>query len=51
MVAIADTVAAAPRRPRNATLHFFVRLFRDKPLGAFGFVVCVIFLFLSLIHI
>jgi len=45
MVAIADTVAAPPRRPRNATWHFFSRLFREKPLGAFGFVVCVIFLF------
>lgn len=45
MVAIADTVAAPPRRPRNAMLHFFARLFREKPLGAFGFVICVIFLF------
>ena len=45
MVAVADTIAAPPRRPRNATLHFFGRLFREKPLGAFGFVVCVIFLF------
>jgi peptide/nickel transport system permease protein len=45
MVAIADTVAAPPPRPRNATVHFFVRLFREKPLGAFGFVVCAIFLF------
>ena len=45
MVAVADTISASPRRPRNATLHFFSRLFREKPLGAFGFVVCVIFLF------
>ena len=45
MVALADTVAAPPRRPRNAVVHFFVRLFREKPLGAFGFVVCAVFLF------
>jgi len=45
MVAIADTVAAPPPRPKNATLHFFGRLFREKPLGAFGFVICAIFLF------
>ena len=45
MVALADTVAAPPRRPRNAVVHFFVRLVREKPLGAFGFVVCAVFLF------
>jgi peptide/nickel transport system permease protein len=48
MVAIADTVTAPPRRPKNATVHFFARLFREKPLGAFGFVVCAIFLFCGL---
>jgi peptide/nickel transport system permease protein len=43
MVAIAET-ALPPRRKRGAFVEFFVRLFRDKPLGAFGFVVCLIFL-------
>jgi peptide/nickel transport system permease protein len=44
MVALAET-AVAPKRPkRGPFLDFFVRLFRDKPLGAFGFVVCVVFL-------
>ena len=46
MVAIADTAPAPrPARPPSGTLHFIGRLFRDKPLGAFGFVICVIFLF------
>ena len=45
MVAIADTIVVA-RRPRpGGFADFFVRLFRDKPLGAFGFVVCAVFLF------
>jgi peptide/nickel transport system permease protein len=45
MVAVTDT-AGAPRPIRPAApLGFIGRLFRDKPLGAFGFVVCVIFLF------
>ena len=48
MVALADTVAVPPRQPRNVTLHFLARLFREKPLGAFGFVICVIFLFCGL---
>ena len=48
MVALADTVPS-PRRPQHgAFVQFFVRLFRDKPLGAFGFVVCVIFVFCGL---
>jgi peptide/nickel transport system permease protein len=47
MVALADT-ALPPRRRRGAFLDFFVRLFRDKPLGAFGFVVCLIFLLCGL---
>ncbi len=38
------TVAASARRP-NRFLSFIIRLFREKPLGAFGFVVCAIFLF------
>ena len=48
MVAVADPVAVAPRRrrlPFAGTWRFLGRLFRDKPLGAFGFVVCVLFLF------
>jgi peptide/nickel transport system permease protein len=38
------TVAASPRQP-NRFLAFVVRLFREKPLGAFGFIVCMVFLF------
>ena len=46
MVAIAETAAApAKRPPRGGVANFLVRLFRDKPLGAFGFVVCLIFVF------
>jgi peptide/nickel transport system permease protein len=47
MVAVAAPVATAPRRrlPFAGTLRFLGRLFRDKPLGAFGFVVCLVFLF------
>lgn len=51
MVAVADTVRPAPRRrrlPGSGTLAFLGRLFRDKPLGAFGFVICVLFLFAGL---
>ncbi|OQW60258.1 MAG: ABC transporter permease [Proteobacteria bacterium SG_bin9] len=32
-------------RQPNAFVEFFVRLFREKPLGAIGAVVCLIFLF------
>jgi peptide/nickel transport system permease protein len=41
------TIIAARDRPRrqSAAIRFLVRLFRDKPLGAVGFVVCLIFLF------
>lgn len=46
MVAVAETTAPPPRRTASGgTLYFIGRLFRDKPLGAFGFVICVIFLF------
>ncbi len=48
MVAIADAMVAALPRKRNGAVHFIVRLFREKPLGAFGFVVCVVFLFCGL---
>ena len=45
MVAVTET-EQTPRPVRPAApLGFIGRLFRDKPLGAFGFVVCVIFLF------
>jgi peptide/nickel transport system permease protein len=46
MVAVTETVRPRRRRfPAAGTLSFIGRLFRDKPLGAFGFVICVIFLF------
>jgi peptide/nickel transport system permease protein len=46
MVAVAETVRTPRRRrPAAGTIGFMVRLFRDKPLGAFGFVICAIFLF------
>ena len=45
MVTVTET-EQTPRPVRPAApLGFIGRLFRDKPLGAFGFVVCVIFLF------
>ncbi len=40
-----SAVVAAPARRPNRFLSFIIRLFREKPLGAFGFVVCAIFLF------
>ncbi|MBM3643085.1 MAG: ABC transporter permease [Alphaproteobacteria bacterium] len=47
MTSLAHTApAAAP--VRSGLWNFLVRLFRDKPLGAFGFVVCVVFLFCGL---
>jgi peptide/nickel transport system permease protein len=45
MVALAEQALAPKRPPRGGAVTFFVRLFRDKPLGAFGFVVCAVFLF------
>lgn len=47
MVAVAETVRTPRKRrlPAAGTLSFLGRLFRDKPLGAFGFVICAIFLF------
>ena len=47
MVAVAETIRTPRKRrlPDSGTLSFIGRLFRDKPLGAFGFVICVIFLF------
>jgi peptide/nickel transport system permease protein len=50
MVAVAETIRAPRKRrlPAAGTLSFLGRLFRDKPLGAFGFVICVIFLFCGL---
>ena len=46
MATVAETgVAAAPRRKRGPVLHFIGRLFREKPLGAAGAVVFILFLF------
>jgi len=47
MAAIADPAVTAgrPRRPRSPLLHFIFRLFREKPLGAAGAVVFMLFLF------
>jgi peptide/nickel transport system permease protein len=47
MVAVAETIRTPRKRrlPGSGTLSFLGRLFRDKPLGAFGFVICVIVLF------
>jgi peptide/nickel transport system permease protein len=48
MAEITDTAVevrqTSVKRP-NAVSEFFVRLFREKPLGAIGAVVCLIFLF------
>ncbi|MDP2331851.1 MAG: ABC transporter permease [Reyranella sp.] len=48
MVAITETLRPPPPAPPSGTMRFVGRLFRDKPLGAFGFVICVIFLFCGL---
>jgi peptide/nickel transport system permease protein len=46
MASVAETaVAVPPRRKRGPVLHFLGRLFREKPLGAAGAVVFVLFLF------
>lgn len=45
MVAIADVVRAPQPGPVSGVARFIARLFRDKPLGAFGFIICAIFLF------
>ena len=46
MASVADTTAVVPpRRKRGPVLHFLGRLFREKPLGAAGAVVFVLFLF------
>ena len=46
MAVVADTaLAIPPRRKRGPVLHFIGRLFREKPLGAAGAVVFVLFLF------
>ncbi|WP_428669990.1 ABC transporter permease [Reyranella sp.] len=47
MATIADpaVTTSAPRRPKSSLLHFVFRLFREKPLGAAGAVVFVLFLF------
>ena len=46
MASVAETtVAIPPRRKRGPGLHFIGRLFREKPLGAAGAVVFMLFLF------
>ena len=46
MASVAETTAVAPlRRKRGPVLHFIGRLFREKPLGAAGAVVFILFLF------
>jgi peptide/nickel transport system permease protein len=46
MASVADTtLAVPPRRKRGPVPHFISRLFREKPLGAAGAVVFVLFLF------
>ncbi len=47
MATLADpaVTAGAPRRRRSPLLHFIGRLFREKPLGAAGAVVFILFLF------
>lgn len=44
----AITEATAPRRERGPFLSFLIRLFRDKPLGAAGAVIFLVFLFCGL---
>jgi peptide/nickel transport system permease protein len=46
-IAVETSVPAAPRR-RSPVLHFIGRLFREKPLGAAGAVVFLLFLFCGL---
>jgi peptide/nickel transport system permease protein len=50
MASITDpaVTVSAPRRKRSPLLHFIGRLFREKPLGAAGAVVFVLFLFCGL---
>jgi peptide/nickel transport system permease protein len=46
MATLAETTPIAkPRRPKAGVLHFIGRLFREKPLGAAGAIVFVLFLF------
>lgn len=44
MTAVTEAPVAPRRRDRGPYLNFLVRLFRDKPLGAIGAVVFVLFL-------
>jgi peptide/nickel transport system permease protein len=49
MASVAETtMPIPPRRKRGPVLHFIGRLFREKPLGAAGAVVFVLFLFCGL---
>lgn len=44
MTAISEAPAAPRRRDRGHAINFLIRLFRDKPLGAVGAVVFLLFL-------
>jgi peptide/nickel transport system permease protein len=44
MATLAESTPIAPARPRGGLLHFVGRLFREKPLGAAGAVIFVLFL-------
>ena len=44
-MALADAVAQPARRERGAVAAFVLRLIREKPLGAFGGAVFLVFLF------
>lgn len=48
MAASATALAARPPRPRGPWLDFCVRLVREKPLGAAGAAICLVFLFCGL---
>ncbi len=47
-VAESAPIKTAPRPRRGPFADFMVRLFREKPLGAAGAVICVVFLFCGL---
>lgn len=47
-ITLPGAVQAAIRKPRGPLADFFYRLFKEKPLGAVGAVVCVLFLITGL---
>ena len=48
MVAITDTIPPPRLAPPSGTLRFIGRLFRDKPLGAAGGVILLLFVIVGL---